>query len=279
MRSIKFAVIGLFLTALAAFSIISREPVAFASASGPSPSFTNAPAEGNCTSCHIGAPLNGGGGSIQITGLPAAYSLGQQIPVTVTASQDDAVVYGFQLTAIDSTGKTVGSFALPNESPPRSQIISNVVEGNVRQYVEHTIDGLLSQSFGTNSWTFIWTAPSGPTGQVVFYAAGNAANGDGSPSGDFIYTKSVSVMEGPSAVSISGRVLTADGRGLRNALVRLSGPQSSVSLTGNLGYYSFTDLSPGQSYTLSVGAKRYRFESRTVTPSENLTDFDLTGLE
>ncbi len=280
MNRLKIGVIGFFLISLAAFSMTSRKPVAFASASGPSPSFTNAPAEGNCAACHIGSPLNSGGGSIKILGLPATYLPGQQIPVTVTAAQDDAVIYGFQLTAIDSLGKTVGTFTLPNENPPRSQIINNLVEGNLRLYVEHTVDGLVATEFGSNKWTFLWTAPSESVGEIVFYAAGNAANGDGSPSGDFIYTTTAAIGPGPAIISISGRIFTSTGLGLRSASVRLVNQDTIVTvLTNALGYYSFTDVAAGQTYQMTVFSKRYRFASRTISPDTDLTEVDFIGLE
>src|SRR5262245_42114722 len=69
-----------------------------ASASGPTPAHTSAPGENNCTECHASFPVNSGTGSIVISGLPARYAPGQHIPVTVTVSQSDAIVYGFQLT-------------------------------------------------------------------------------------------------------------------------------------------------------------------------------------
>ncbi|CAN5242160.1 hypothetical protein BH20ACI2_BH20ACI2_12120 [soil metagenome] len=280
LKWLKVAVIGFFLISLAAFLMISKRPVAFASASGPSPSFTNAPAEGNCAACHIGSPLNSGGGSIQILGLPATYLPGQQIPVTVTAAQDDAVIYGFQLTAIDGVGKTVGTFTLPNENPPRSQVINNIVQENPRLYVEHTVDGLVDTEFGSNTWTFLWTAPPESAGEIVFYAAGNAANGDGSPSGDFIYTTSAAIGPGPATISISGRVLTSSGMGLRNAVVRLVNQDTFMTIpTNSLGYYSFTDVAAGQTYQMTVASKRYRFESRSISPDADLTDVDFNGLE
>src|SRR5688572_13084940 len=72
-----------------------------ASASGPTPGHTNAPGEGNCTACHTEFPVNSGTGNVQITGIPPNYLPGQQIPITVTLNQLNAVLYGFQLTAID----------------------------------------------------------------------------------------------------------------------------------------------------------------------------------
>lgn len=56
---------------------------------------------------------------------------------------------------------------------------------------------------GPRSWEFDWTAPSAGTGPVRFYAAGNAANNDGSDNGDRIYTSNLAVAEassGPNTV-------------------------------------------------------------------------------
>jgi len=276
----KLAVIGIFVMLVAAIVMSSSRPAAYASASGPSPSYTNAPAEGNCTACHIGSELNSGGGSVTISGLPESYLPGQQISITVTTAQDDAVVYGFQLTAIDEAGKTVGSFSLPAGSPPKTKVIQNIVGGNVRQYVEHTLDGLVNNTFGSNSWTFTWTAPAEPAGSVFFYAAGNSANGDGSPAGDFIYSTLKTVSAAQPLISIDGRVLTAGGQGLRNAIVRLEGPDGVITApTSSLGYYSFADVPQGPTYLISVASRRYRFQSRELTPAGNLSNVDFTGLE
>ncbi len=277
----KLTVIGILVMLVAVIALMAPRPTALASASGPSASFTNAPGEGNCTACHIGSAINSGGGAVTISGLPETYLPGQQIAITVTTAQEDAVVYGFQMTALDLQGKTVGEFTLPNESPARSQVINNIIEGNTRRYVEHTLDGLVGSSFGSNSWTFTWTAPAASAGTVMFNAAGNSANGDGSPSGDFIYSTTKSVTAGSSpTVSISGRVLTPGGLGVRNAVVRLTGPAGSMTTpTSSLGFYSFTDVPSGQTYTISVASRRYRFQTQDVAPTADLSEVDFTGLE
>src|SRR5678815_3763267 len=83
-----------------------------ASASGPSPSHTNAPGEANCTACHGDFAVNSGTGSVTISGLPANYRPNQQIAITVRTSQADAVVFGFQLTALDVRGNKVGTYSI-----------------------------------------------------------------------------------------------------------------------------------------------------------------------
>lgn len=178
-----------------------------ASAAGPSPSHTRAPGEASCTACHSDFAENSGTGSITISGIPANYRSNQAYTVTATVSQADAVIFGFQLTAVDSSGVAAGSFSLPVQNPPQMQILHGIVDGNVRQYVEHTLDGIIPSQFGTRSWTFTWTAPALRKGKIGFYAAGNGANSDGSPSGDYIYTTLKASLSG-SAISN----FDADGR-------------------------------------------------------------------
>ena len=176
----------------------------YASASGPSPSHTNAPGETNCTACHGDFPVNSGTGNVRITGIPANYLPGQVIPVTVTVNQSDAVIYGFQLTAIDRNGGRVGSFALPAGNPAQLQIDTGFVNNVERRYVSHTVNGTTPTQFGTKSWTFSWTAPNQRVGKIGFYVAGNAANSDGGPGGDHIYTRSAAALSGSALSNFDG---------------------------------------------------------------------------
>ena len=56
------------------------------------------------------------------------------------------------------------------------------------QYIEHTRDGI-----DFNVFDFTWVAPSSSVGEVIMHAAGNAADGDLTPEGDYIYTTSATV--------------------------------------------------------------------------------------
>jgi putative transposon-encoded protein len=177
----------------------SRYEKVSAASSGPSASHTNAPGEDNCTACHSDFAVNSGTGSVTIGTLPASYLPNQQVSVTLTTSQVGATIYGFQFTAIDSQGRKVGTYTLPTQNPARMQLIDGLVGGNARQYVEHTVDGIIPMQFDFNTWTFTWTAPNRRVGKVNFYMAGNAANSDGQTSGDFIYTTSKSILSGSAA--------------------------------------------------------------------------------
>lgn len=73
---------------------------------------------------------------------------------------------------------------------------------------------------------------------------------------------SVEVTAAILFANISGQTLTAGGNGIRNVIVTVSGgglPQPLVAQTGSLGWYSFNGLSTGQTYTVSVSAKRFTF--------------------
>lgn len=202
----SFKLLGVFGVAIiAVLSIVDFSPShsrVKASVSGPSPSFTNAPLEGNCTACHSDFGVNTGTGSVAISGVPANYLPSQQIPITVTVSEATGVAYGFQMTAIDSTGQRIGTYTLPTQNPVQLQVVNGLVgPGNLqRSYIEHTLDGVIPTQFGSKSWTFTWNAPATRAGKVSFYAGGNGANSDGSPGGDYIYTTTAATLSG-SAIS------------------------------------------------------------------------------
>lgn len=191
---LKLALIGLTATVglgVFLFSDTGRSNV-HASVLGPSPSFTGAPDENNCTACHSSYAVNSGTGSVTIAGVPRTYRPGQQFNVTVTTAQEDAVIYGFQLTSLNAAGGIGGTLAIPTQSPAQMQLVDGFVNTSTRKYVEHTQVGTVPTMFGSKSWSFTWTAPAAVIGRVGFYAAGNGANSDGGNSGDYIYTTAAS---------------------------------------------------------------------------------------
>lgn len=281
---IKLLIIFAIATAFFAVSLTGFRQRALASAFGPTPTHTNAPGEANCTACHGDFEVNSGSGGVMISGIPETYTSGQQITVTVTATQADAVIYGFQLTAIDGTGRKIGTFDVPPASDGRIQILQGVVGQNnlVREYVEHTSGGLSNGQFGFNAWVFKWTAPSTSAGRVDFYAAANCSNSDGNTSGDYIYTTAVSTMPAASTpVSIGGKVTSPTGILLRSIKVVLTKPDGTqvFANTSSFGVYSFPNVPSGASYTVTAQSKRYRFTPQIVTPNANLSNVDFVGLE
>lgn len=214
-----------------------------AASSGPSPSHTNAPGEDNCTTCHITYPVNSGEGSVVISGLPHDYLPGQPYTITVTVSDQIAVIYGFQVTAIDPTGTKAGDFAvpLPIDNPnARTQIKHGVTNSKPRDYVEHTLHGTQPTAFGSNSWTFTWTAPTTRVGKVSFYAAGNAANSNSQPTGDYIYTTSNGALAGSATANFDGD-LTSDVAYFRPSTATWYSTSLQTSQTNSIQFGSGTD--------------------------------------
>jgi hypothetical protein len=82
-----------------------------------------------------------------------------------------------------------------------------------------------------------------------------------------------------AGVEVSGRVVTPEGRGIRNARVILTdstGAQRVVT-TSSFGIYRFSDVESGGTYVFSVASKQYRFTPRVVQIVDSLTDFDFIG--
>lgn len=83
-------------------------------------------------------------------------------------------------------------------------------------------------------------------------------------------------------VSISGTVTNSVGMPIRNAAVRVTGGGLTAPVfvyTGNLGTYIVPGLLTSQTYTVTVGAKRYRFNpsNMDVTTTGNITGVNFTA--
>ena len=160
--------------------------------SGGVQGYTNAPSENNCTSCHSGTSLNGGGGSLSdftlsFAGGPNGYKPDSTYSLTLKYKQTSKSRFGFSITALDDSAKApAGSFTITSS---RTQKRTKTYSGKTRQYVEHTNAGTASTSSNTTEWEFDWKAPSSNVGKINFYAVVNATNGDGRNSGDQIYAK------------------------------------------------------------------------------------------
>ena len=201
---IKLFIIGL-AAIIAAAAGLGHADIAGAFSAGPPPSYSGAPGEDSCTECHSDFKVNTGGGSVQITGLPHDYRPGQIIQVNVKTSHATASIFGFQLTAIDSTGKTVGHFSVPQVQNPPTQILFGSTTAGDREYVEQTTAGLFDPTtFGSNTWHFTWTAPPQLMGKVSFYAAGNGADSSQDPGGDYIYTSNTATLSGSAISNFDG---------------------------------------------------------------------------
>lgn len=155
---------------------------------------TGSPADGsNCTQCHAGSPQTIS--NWITTNIPSSgYVPGQTYTITLTGTHTGVSRFGFELTAEDSKSNKVGTFTITNSTE------TGLTNGS--HAVTHTGNGLTPTN-NTKTWSFEWTAPAAGTGDVKFYAALNAANGDQSAGGDVIYLTNTQVIEDVNA-SIEG---------------------------------------------------------------------------
>ena len=105
----------------------------------------------------------------------------------------------------------------------------------------------------------------------------NAAGGDGADIGAYEFQFAPTSAN----VSISGRVLTASGAGLTNAIVYLTDSNGTTRTvkTGSFGNYLFEELTSGETYTISIVSRRYQFAPRIVNVNASVTDFDFTAID
>ncbi len=174
-----------------------------ANAGGPPPESTGAPGEQTCaqSGCHAGSAVNSGTGTLTLTGLPANYSPNQEINLTVTLGQAGRSRFGFQVTVIDDQGRKAGDLIATDTS--RTFKATGNVGPNVREYINHSFNGTSPSSTNQGAWSFRWKAPAQSVGRVTFYVAGNAANNNGSNSGDLIYTINASLQPAPVLAAVT----------------------------------------------------------------------------
>ena len=210
----------------AALAVLAMVTVAYGYASGPPAGRSGAPGEQTCIVCHAGT-LNGGPGKVTISGVPEIYTPGETVTLTVTVEQANRQRWGFQLTALDSSNKQAGTFGLIDRAKTKTASGTGSLAG--RKYVEQTTAGTQEGHQGGASWEVRWTAPDTDVGRVTFYAAGNAANGNDSSSGDNIYTTAVgSGTNKPNIIAPAYKkgkiVFQANGSNIENgATVEVSG--------------------------------------------------------
>ncbi len=147
-----------------------------------------------CVQCHSGT-ANATSGWIT-SDIPASgYVPGETYQITATGVHTGVVRFGFELTAENNSGDKVGTFTITDGA--RTKLIN---QGNA---VTHTFNGT-TVSGNSSSWSANWTAPDTDIGQIRFYAAFNAANGNGNTSGDVIYTSTlfVNAAQPPALLSV-----------------------------------------------------------------------------
>lgn len=142
---------------------------------------TGAPGETNCTACHAGSTQNGDTEN-QVSFLDGTTPVTSYVPgstyVVSLQMASNPAKKGFSAVALDLTEANAGSFTGNGLGGTQDYTQNN------RHYVSQTSS---SNTDAVTLWAWQWTAPATNVGDVVFYVASNAADNDGSTSGDVVY--------------------------------------------------------------------------------------------
>ncbi len=147
-----------------------------------------------CTVCHFGADLNGGDSGLLVD-VAGTAAPGETVPITITLDNQTPEAtpgsrrQGFQATVRDpASGALWGRLVLSDAANT-----AFAGDGAFRDtsYVTHTLAGT-----GQTTWTFDWEPGAERSGTARVYVAANAANGNGTSSGDYVYVATADVVVG-----------------------------------------------------------------------------------
>lgn len=85
-----------------------------------------------------------------------------------------------------------------------------------------------------------------------------------------------------AGATITGRVTTADGQGIRNAAIVVTGnslQQPRIVKSASLGYYTIEDLQVGETFVITVNSKRFTFQvpSRVISLTDSVEGIDFVA--
>lgn len=192
---------------------------------------------------------------------------GTTVAIPVTSNQIPALPGGFTLssggpvydirTSAQFSGNLTITFNIPNVADAQ------------------TCSSLRILHYENGAWT------SANNGAPVFSAGVCTVTQTVASLSPFIVAKVLAPTAGQ--VSVGGRVLTLNGRGISNTLIYLTGADGNVKIarSNSFGYYQFEGISAGATYIISVRAKKYSFRQATqvVNVGDDLTDVNFVGVE
>lgn len=225
-------------------AVLLAAPAAImAFSSGPPAGRTNAPGDaGNCTACHRGTDLNAGGGKVEITFADGTntYVPGVAKRVQIKVTDAAAQRFGFQASTrlASDASKPAGTL---NPTTTDVQVLcandslrptGGCAAANPLEYIEHNAPR------AAGSFEFDWVPPATNAGDITIYAAANAANGNGTNTGDHIYATSATL----TPQQASGNAPAVNDNGVVNGASFLaSGNGGSISAGSWISIFG-TDL-------------------------------------
>jgi len=174
-------------------------PAVFAESATPSLGYTGAPTDHggqNCSTCHTGNLVNDPKGSLQV--MVNDYASFSQQLIRIIVQHPQSSRWGFQMTIRGQSTETVSAGTFSLASPPGAvQIVCDdgsqfgstkgCAGNSIRWFAEH-MNAPLGSPGAAHEFDINWTPPAQEIGRIEVYVAAVAADGDGTPEGDFVYT-------------------------------------------------------------------------------------------
>jgi uncharacterized protein (TIGR03437 family) len=240
--------------ALAKIAILLSVPlILFAYAEGPDAGAAGVTGESGCTACHRSGS---GGGSVSVTfpgGLTYTPGVKQHLVVTVTDTAQRR--WGFQLTARQSNSNSTqaGTFTpgtdgytqiVCTQTTFQSENFGSCPDTMPLQYIEQTKSGTRKDTRGPVTFAFDWTPPASNVGSINIFAAGNAADGDGTEKGDHIYTQKYTLAYTAPPATIDSVTSAAGGQAAiaANSWVTIKG----TNLSSTTRSWTAADITGGK---------------------------------
>jgi len=170
--------------------------ILYAYSTGPPIDRTGAPVDGGvtCVVCHktYVTANSDPRGSVRITASPYTPGVKQTLQVTINHPLQQR--WGFELIARLASDPTqqAGTFSTNSLVRVRCSTGVDAPCNGALEFAEHNNAQFTAVGAGY-TYSVDWTPPATAVGDIVLYAAGNAANGDGTDNGDWIYTTNATV--------------------------------------------------------------------------------------
>ncbi len=234
----------------------------------------------NSTVTNINFAVNGGGIFNDIGSTVNARSSIIAKNQATTAGPD--VSGGYASPSFNLVGESDGSSGFVNG-------VNNNIVGTTAMPVDPLLGPLADNTGPTRTYAVLPNSPALDKGNAFgattdqrgfarIYDNPSILNAaDGTDIGSFERTA-------PTAAdaSLGGRITNADGRGIRNIRLVISGgrlTEPRTTLTGSFGYFNFEGLRVGETYIVSVSGKRYVFQNptRVVSLVDEIADVDFVA--
>jgi hypothetical protein len=233
------------------FALVAASTVFFSYAppsQGGKTGSNGAPGESTCASCHGGA----GNGSTSFTSdIPATgFVPGTTYNMVLTVTQAGQPLFGLGVESLSTANAQAGSFTAGTGTQVQTK--------TARQNLIHVANGGVGN--GSKAFAFKWTAPTVAAGNVTFYYAGLAANGDGTENaqdntytGSSVFAPQTTVTPTTLTLNCPTNVLVQAVAGSTTAIAPFTAPTATSTCTmGSVTTTLTSPLASGAAFPIGV---------------------------